>query len=361
LAYIINYGVKTPAHHDVRKPTHGKRTLEKGEKMEWTTRITRLLGCKYPILEGAYHGLGTWKFAAAVADTGAFGLITASVYKTPEKLRKAIRDCRDKTGGAFGVNLSIGICPRIDEMLEICIEEGVPVETAAYKPDVLAPRIKEGGIPWIHKSARVPDAIHAEKLGADAVIVVGLEGVGFKNPEQLPIFIATTMAKREVKVPFIAAGGIGDAAGFMGALGMGADAIMMGTAFMATDECPLGKRAKEKMVKSSPYDLRLRNQVLSSPDLKAYGEVMENRDKMPLDKWLRMLERLNLKDPNWQKDIDPSSGNTLKKEWGEGGSNRLVSLAIGVIDSVVPVKDFVEKMVHDAEALIDGFEFLKKA
>jgi NAD(P)H-dependent flavin oxidoreductase YrpB (nitropropane dioxygenase family) len=162
--------------------------------VEWKTRVTRLLGCRVPVLEGAFGGFGTWRFAAAVADTGAYGLITASVYRTPEKLREAIRSCRNATDGAFGVNLSFGICPRIEEMLDVCVEEKVPVETAAYKPDSLAPRIKESGLTWVHKCARVKDAVHAERLGADAVIIVGLEGVGFKSPEQLPTLISTIQA-----------------------------------------------------------------------------------------------------------------------------------------------------------------------
>ena len=144
--------------------------------MEWKTRVTELLGCKYPIMEGAFAGFGNWRFAAAVADTGAYGLITGHVSRTPEKLREDIRRCRDATDGSFGVNLSIGRFQRIEEMLEVCIEEGVKVETAGYKPDSLAPRIKEAGLTWIHKAARVKDALHAENLGADAVIVVGLEG-----------------------------------------------------------------------------------------------------------------------------------------------------------------------------------------
>jgi len=327
--------------------------------MEWKTRVTKLLGCKYPILEGAYGGIGNWKFAAAVADTGAFGLITASVYKTPEKLREAIKNCRDATDGAFGVNLSIGICPRIDEMLEVCIEAGIPVETAAYKPDALAPRIKEAGVTWIHKSARVKDALHAENLGANAVIVVGLEGVGFKNPEQLPTLITTTMAKRALKIPFIAAGGIGDAAGFMGAMGMGADAIMMGTAFMATDECPLGKAAKEKMVRSTPYDIRFRNQVLSPPDPEAYREVMEMRDKMPFEKWLRRLERVNLKYSAWEDDVDPSGEYTFEEEWRQEGPSKILSLAVGVLDKITPVKEFVDTMIIGAEEVVNRIEFLK--
>ena len=177
----------------------GSSPFEGSGNMEWKTRITDLLGCKYPILEGAYKGLGNWKFAAAIADTGAFGLITASVYRTPEKLREAIRNCRDATDGVFGVNLSFGICPRIEEMLEVCIEEQVPLETAGYKPDSLVPRIKEAGLTWVHKCARIRDAVHAERLGADAIIVVGLEGVGFKNPEQLPTLITTIQAKRELQ------------------------------------------------------------------------------------------------------------------------------------------------------------------
>lgn len=329
--------------------------------MEWKTRITELLGCKYPILEGAYGGIGTWKFAAAVADTGAFGLITASVYKTPEKLSEAIKKCRAATDGVFGVNLSFGICPRIDEMLEVCIAEGVVVETAAYKPDALSTRIKESGLPWIHKSARIKDAMHAERLGADAVIIVGLEGVGFKNPEQLPTLITTTLAKKSIKIPVIAAGGIGDASGFMGALGMGADAVMMGTAFMATDECPLGGKAKEKIVNSSPLDPRLRHQVLAPPDPEAYREVMAARKGMPFDKWLRMLERVNLKYNSWQTDVEAAGEYTFDEEWGKEGPSRLVSLAVGVLDKVVPVKDFVGEMIRGGEEMLDRMAAIRIA
>ena len=234
--------------------------------MEWRTRVTELLGCKYPILEGAYAKFGTWEFAATVADTGAHGLITATTSGTPEKLREDIRRCRDATDGSFGVNLSIGPCPQVEEMLEVCIEEGVQVETAIYKPDSLAPRIKEGGVKWIHKAARVKDALHAEKLGADAIIVVGLEGTGFKSAEQMPVLTTTVWATRVIKVPFIAAGGIGDARGFLGALGMGADGIMMGTAFMATKECPISNAAKQRLVRARPDDPRIRHTVLDTPD-----------------------------------------------------------------------------------------------
>lgn len=321
--------------------------------MEWKTRVTELLGCKYPILQGAFAGFGNWQFAAAAAEAGAHGVITASTSRTPEKLREDIRRCRDATDGSFGVNLTIGPTSlQAEEMLEVCIEEGVQVETAAYKPDSLAPRIKEAGLTWVHKTARVKDALHAERLGADAVIVVGLEGTGFKNPEQLPTMTTTIWGTRVLEVPFIAAGGIGDAHGFLGALGMGADGIMMGTAFMATKECPINDAAKEAMIEAHPDNPQLRNRVLGSVDPKAYDEVMKLRDKVPFDDWMQMLERVNLKDPNW-RGTSSSTPDTLDPRL------RMVSFAVGVIDHVPTVKEFIDSIIQGAEEILDSWQFLK--
>jgi nitronate monooxygenase len=315
--------------------------------MEWKTRVTELFDCKYPILEGAYAGFGNWQFAAACAEAGAHGCITASTSRTPEQLREDIRSCRKATSGSFGVNLSFGICPRIDEMLEVCIEEKVPVETAIYKPDALAPRIKEGGIPWIHKSARVKDAQHAEELGADAVIVVGLEGVGFKSPEQLPTFITTSWGSKQVKVPFVAAGGIGDARGFLGALAMGADGIMMGTAFMATKECPTNEASKQGMVETRPDNPRLRWRVLSHASPKDYAEVLRKREGLSLSEWLPMLERIQPKDSDWEGDP------------GVPEPSRVGSLAVAAIDSIPTVKDFIDRMIAEAEEMVESRPFFR--
>lgn len=320
--------------------------------MEWKTRITELLDCKYPIVQGALAGLGNWKLAAAVAEAGAHGMITASVSRTPDKLREDIKRCRDATDKSFGVNLSFGVCPRIDEMLEVCIEQRVPVETAIYKPDSLAPRIKESGLTWIHKSARVKDALHAVELGVDAVIIVGLEGTGFKSPEQLTTLATMVWAKRVIDIPVIAAGGIGDAHGFLGALGMGADGVMMGTAFLATKECPLKEAAKKVIVEAEPDNAQIRHKTLDPPDPKAMAEVMKLRDKLPLGEWLRKLERVNLKEDDWQK----TTGATA--EIRQPGL-RVVSLAAGAIDRVKTVKELIDDIISEAEELLDSYPFLK--
>jgi nitronate monooxygenase len=287
--------------------------------MEWKTKITDLLGCKYPILQGATERLGVWQFAAAIAEAGAHGTITASVSKTPEQLRDDIRRCKDATNGTFGVNLSIGICPRIDEMLEVCIAEQVPVETALYKPDALAARIKQSGLKWVHKSARVRDAVHAQELGVDAIILVGLEGGGFKNPAQLPTLTTILHGVRRLSVPVIAAGGIGDGHGFLGALALGAEGVMMASVFMTTKESPVSQKYKEAMIGLNLDDSEFRNRVMTPRifDPKAPRQAAE--------------------DINWAD---------------------AVSFSVAGIDQVLSVKELLEKITSEAEAILKGWRFL---
>lgn len=290
--------------------------------MEWKTTITELLGCRYPILQGAMERIGTWQFAASVAEAGAHGTITGSVSKTPEKLQEDIRNCRKATNGSFGVNLSIGICPRIDEMLDVCIAEKVPVETSVYKPDVLAPRIKEAGLKWIHKAARIKDAVHAQELGVDALILVGTEGAGIKNPEQLPTMTTILWGMRKLSVPLIAAGGIGDARGFLGMLALGAEGVMMGSALMTTKECPISDEAKEKMIRLNPDDPEFRKRVLTP--------VPINRSNNPAP--------------------DPAA-----IDW-----SRAASFSVAGIDRILSVQELIESIISGAENIVNSRPFFKK-
>ena len=175
--------------------------------MNWQTRVTELLGCEYPIIQGAFGGFGNSALAAPVSEAGGFGIITASALRTPERLREDIERARIMTDQPFGVNLSVGLCPRIDEMREVAIEERVPVIfTAAYRADDHGKRIKEAGLTWVHKVVTIKHAVVAERQGADAIVIVGLEGTAFKNISQLPTLTSVTTAVRQIDVPIIAAG-----------------------------------------------------------------------------------------------------------------------------------------------------------
>jgi enoyl-[acyl-carrier protein] reductase II len=292
--------------------------------MEWNTRVTELLGCKYPILQGALAGLGNWKFAAAVANAGAHGTMTASVSRTPQRLKEDIARCKEASAeapGTFGVNLSIGICPDIEAMLEVCIVEKVPIETSVYKPDALAARIKASGLPRIHKAARVKDAVHAVEVGANAIILVGLEGAGIKNPEQLPTMTTIIWGRSKIEVPLIAAGGIGDAHGLMAALGMGADGIMMGTVFLATRECVIKDSMKEAIIKLTPDNPDLRQRVM-----------IPGQPRRPID-----------------AAIEP-----VETDWSLSAS-----FAAGVIDRIPTVQGLIDAVIDGAEQILNGWEFLK--
>ena len=221
------------------------------------------------------------------------------------------------------------------------------METAVYKPDSLVSRIKESGLPWIHKTARIKDALHTEELGADAIIVVGLEGVGFKSPEQLTTLINVTWGAPQFKVPFVAAGGISDARGLLGALAMGAEGIMMGTAFMATVECPTNSDSKVDLVNSSPDNPRLRWRVLSHASPKDYAEVMRKRGNLPISEWLPMLERIQPKSSEWEGDPNVQE------------QSRVGSLAVGGIKSVPTVREFIDNMIKEAEELVNKWEWIR--
>jgi len=316
--------------------------------MKWRTRVTELLGSRYPIIQGAFGGFGVSALAAPVSEAGGFGIITASALRNPEGLREDIRRARSMTDQPFGVNISVGLCPRIDEMREVAIEERVPVIfTAAYRADDHGQRIKEAGLKWVHKVATIKHALAAESHGADAVVIVGLEGTGFKNISQLPTLVTITNAVRMLKVPVIAAGGIGDARSFLASLAMGAEGVYIGTAFIATKECPISDRYKEALVKSQPWEPAVRDRALTPPKPEEYERIAKGKGTMSMDEWLPRMESVLLKQSpdfkiDWDADYDP----------GEALRITGPSLAVGFIDRVVSVKEFIDTIIQEAEQML---------
>ena len=327
--------------------------------MKWRNRLTDLLGCKYPIMQGALTGIGTWEFAAAASKAGADGCITAAVYKTPERLREAIRNIRESTGH-FTVNISIGACPNIDGMFDVCFEEQVPVlETAVYKPDEYVDRIKKSGVKWIHKGATIQFCKHAEDLGADAVVLIGLEGFGIKNIRQLPTFTSICWARDQIKAPLIVGGGIGNGRTMAAALAAGADGVYIGSAIMATKECKISEKVKSNMVEAFPDEPARIRELIAPPDPEEYMAIMAKRETMDLNKWIRAVEATFLKLKN-----KTSGDKTIWEEGAEGlgadpnaeGPPRgPFSFSCAYINEIVSVQEFIENMVREAEEILDRF------
>ncbi len=307
--------------------------------MEWNNRVTQLLGTRYPIMLGAYEGFGKSTIAAPVSEAGGLGVITAHAFRTPEKLRNDIRRARSQTDRPLGVNLSVGLVTDIDRMLDVVLDERIPVvETSVSNAGQYGERIKAAGAKWIHKVASTRHALAAENQGADAVIIVGIEGVGFKHPSQLPTMTAVAWTARQLKIPVIAAGGIGDAHTLAAALCLGAQGVCMGTAFMATVECRVTASRKQALVEATPDDPAYRELALSAPDPAAYEDVMKERAHLPREQWLRRLEKVMLRqspDAPWKL-----------KQMAKG------SLAVAFVDRIMTVSELMETIVHGAEEIL---------
>lgn len=302
--------------------------------MKWKTRITEQLGIEYPIIQGALAMIGKAELAAAVSNSGGLGMITAWTLKTPEKLRAEIQKCRSLTDKPFAVNLSPTVDPALVPLREVAIEERVPViETAGYRSEDHGKRIKEAGLLWYHKVQSVKHALAAERAGADAVCIMGLEGAGLKSPNMLTTFVSIPLAARVLKVPVIAAGGIGDSRTFLGALALGAEAVLLGTVFCIVKECPLSERRKQVLVEADPYDPKWRDPILHTPTPEELQNLMAAQGTSEIMQAAGKAERAG-----------------VPKEAGLD----TVSLAIGFIDEVPTTKQLIDKMIGGAEEILSN-------
>src|SRR5690606_1550635 len=216
------------------------------------TRFTKEFGVRHPVVCGGMTAVGTADLIAAVANAGGLGFLTALTQPTPEALAKEIDRCRDMTDRPFGVNLTI--LPSIDpipydEYRDAAIESGITLfETAGRSPEPHMPAFRAAGAKVIHKCVSVRHAIKAERLGVDAVRIDGFECAGHPGEDDIGGLVLIPAATAALSIPVIASGGIADARGLGAALALGADAVNMGTRFVATQEAPVHDNVKRQIV-----------------------------------------------------------------------------------------------------------------
>jgi NADH:quinone reductase (non-electrogenic) len=225
------------------------------------TRFTEQFGIEHPIVMGGMMGVGRAQLVAAVANAGALGFLTALTQPTPEALLEEVRRTRELTNKPFGINLTILPTLRpvsYEAYAGAIVESGVKiVETAGRNPEPFLPGFKKAGIQVIHKCTSARHSVKAVKIGCDAVSVDGLECAGHPGEDDVPGLILLPCTADQVRVPLIASGGFGDARGLVAALALGADAINMGTRFVATKEAEVHENVKRKLVEASERDTAL--------------------------------------------------------------------------------------------------------
>ncbi|MBB5465074.1 nitronate monooxygenase [Paraburkholderia sp. CI2] len=314
------------------------------------TRITELLGIRYPIVQGGMMWVGRAELAAAVSNAGALGTITALTQPTPEALRNEIARVRSMTDQPFAVNLTI--LPTIkpvpyDEYVQAVVENGVKiVETAGRNPEPYMPAFKAAGIKVIHKCTSVRHALKAEALGCDAVSVDGFECAGHPGEDDVPNLILLPAAAAKLHIPMLASGGIADARGMVAALALGADGINMGTRFMATREAPIHENVKRRLVEHDE-----RNTALIFRTLKNTSRIFRNSVAE------QVLE-IEQKEGVTFADLKPLvSGERGKRVYETGDTEDgtfPAGLAIGLIEDIPTCAELVSRMVGEARALIHG-------
>jgi NADH:quinone reductase (non-electrogenic) len=314
------------------------------------TRITELLGIRYPIVQGGMMWVGRAELAAAVSNAGALGTITALTQPTPEALRNEIGRVRSMTDQPFAVNLTI--LPTIkpvpyDEYVQAIVENGVKiVETAGRNPEPYMPMFKAAGIKVIHKCTSVRHALKAEALGCDAVSVDGFECAGHPGEDDVPNLILLPAAAAKLRIPMLASGGIADARGMVAALALGADGINMGTRFMATQEAPIHENVKRRLVENDE-----RNTALIFRTLKNTSRIFRNSVA-------EQVLALEHKEGATFADLKPLVSGERGKRMYETGDTEdgtfPAGLAIGLIDDIPTCAELVSRMIAEARALIHG-------
>lgn len=302
--------------------------------------ITKLLGIKYPVFQGAMAQIARYQLASAVSNAGGLGII-ASGGMNPEQLREEIVNCKKYTDKPFAVNLML-MMHNINEIIDVVIDEGVGiVTTGAGTPRKYMPKLKEAGIKVIPVIPSVKAAKKMEELGCDAVVVEGMEAGGHVGE-------STTMAllpqvTNAVNIPVIAAGGIADGRGVAAAYCLGASGVQMGTVFLATEECPVSENYKNAIIEAVDTSTTLTGTKFGAPVRGIKNELTKRYHELEeKSSTLMELEELTL--------------GSLRKAAYEGdvenGSIMSGQIA-GLVNEIRPVKDVIEGIFEEAQKVLE--------
>lgn len=312
------------------------------------TPITEMFGIERPIVQGGLMWIARSELAAAVGNAGGIGFMTALTFDEPEGLRAEIRKCREMTDKPIGVNLTFLPTfrpPDYPAYINVCIEEGIKfIETAGRNPEPYMEQIKSGGIKVIHKCTSVRHAVKAEKIGCDAVSIDGFEAAGHPGEDDVTSLILIPLTRDALSIPIIASGGFADGRGLVAALGLGADAMNMGTRFVATQEAPVHPNVKQAYVDNGERDTRLIMRTLRNTERVLHNPVVD-----------QVLE-IESKGDTKIEDIAPYVSGTVGKQMLENGEMEKGVLAAGqstgLVHDIPTCKELLDRIMAEAKEII---------
>lgn len=308
--------------------------------MAGNNRITQLLNIKYPLIQAGMIWASGWKLASAVSNAGGLGIIgSGSMY--PEVLREHIQKCKKATSKPFAVNVPM-LYPDIEKIMEIIIEEGVQIVfTSAGNPKTWTKHLQDNGIKVVHVVSSVKFAMKSEEAGVDAVVAEGFEAGGHNGRDETTTFTLIPMVKEKISIPLIAAGGIATGRGMLAAMVLGADAVQVGSRFVATPEASSHPNFKEMVVNAKEGDTVLTLKELAPVRMlknKFYEEIQELYKKAPQkEELIKLLGRARAKRGMFEGKLDEG-----ELEIGQ---------ISGLIHDIKPAAEIVNEMISEFEAV----------
>ncbi len=314
------------------------------------TRITQLFDIKYPILCGGMYWIGRAELIAAIANAGGLGFMVGATFENLDDLRAEIRKARDLTDGPIGLNINLfpALRPQpIEAWVEIACEEKIPVvETSGRSPEAIVEPLHAGGVKIMHKVPGVKYARTVERLGCDAVCVVGHECGGHPGMDEVTTLVMVPATVDAVDIPVVAAGGFADGRGLVAALALGADAVLMGTRFMATQECRGHPAWKQWLVDATEADTAYIMKSIKNPSRVAKNAVATK--VMEMEARGATLEEL--------LPIVAGQGGAVFDDGVLDSQLASTGQAMGLIHDVPTVKELIDRMVEEALQIRDRLD-----
>ncbi len=313
------------------------------------TVVTEMFGIEHPIVQGGMHHVGYAEMAAAVSNAGGLGIITGLTQPTPEDLDREIKRCREMTDKPFGVNLTFLPslkAPDYPGYIKAIIDNGIKVvETAGNNPQKWLPDLKEHGIKVVHKCTSVRHAKKAEAIGCDMVSVDGFECGGHPGEDDVPNFILLPRAQEELKIPFIASGGMADGRSLVASLALGAEGMNMGTRFIATKEAPVHENVKQALLAANELDTRLVMRPLRNTERVLTNDAVERL----LEKEAELGKEIKF------EDILPEVAGVYPRIMQKGEMDAgawSCGMVVGLIHDIPTCKELIDRIMAEAETII---------
>ena len=305
-----------------------------------------MFGIKYPIIQGAMMWLSRAELVSAVSNAGGLGIIISNIFPTAKELGQEIRKTKRMTDKPFAVNITLLPTVRpvsYEDYISVAIDEGVDIiETAGRSPEQYMKQMKNAKVKIMHKAARVRDIKKAEQLGVDAVTIVGFEAAGHPGMDDVASSVLIPIAVDSVNIPVIAAGGFGDARGFVAALALGAEGMLIGTRFMVSKECDIHPKIKERLLQASETDT-----LLIERSIKNAARVLKTEFSQ------KVLE-MEGRGATLEELLPLISGLRGKQALDEGEVNTGViacGQVIGLIHDIPSVKEIIEGIISEAKLI----------